>query len=149
MMKNKNLQTNEELEFIEFRTEGKKVYVNLYQSVIQAGFPSPADDFLEQQISLDERYLSHPDSTYLVRVKGNSMYPTLIEGDILIVRSDLIIQDNMIAIVSLNNAHFTVKRMDLKNKFLVPDNPKFKKIAITEEDQLRYLGRVVTIIRDL
>lgn len=143
------LSLDDELEFIPFKTEGNKIYVNYYREEIQAGFPSPAEDFIEQKLSLDERYLSHPDSTYLVRVKGNSMYPTLLEKDILVVRSDVELSQNKIAIVSVNKSAFTVKRVDLNNKELIPDNDSFPRIKIGEEDTLRYLGVVIAVFRDL
>lgn len=146
---NNHLELNDELEFIPFKTEGNKIYVNYYRDEIQAGFPSPADDFIEQKLSLDERYLSHPDSTYLVRVKGNSMYPTLLEKDILVVRSDVDLTQNKIAIVSVNKSAFTVKRIDIKKKQLIPDNQSFPKILIGENDTLRYLGVVTAVFRDL
>ncbi|SMC81544.1 LexA family protein [Moheibacter sediminis] len=145
----KKFSLDDELEFIPFKTEGNKIYVNYYRDEIQAGFPSPADDFIEQKLSLDERYLSHPDSTYLVRVKGNSMSPTLLEKDILIVRSDVDLTQNKIAIVSINKAAFTVKRIDINKKQLIPDNQSFSKIPIGENDTLRYLGVVIAVFRDL
>lgn len=140
---------DDELECISLKVNDEKTYVNFFQEEIQAGFPSPAEDFVEKKLSLDERYLSHPDSTFLVRVKGNSMFPTLLEGDVLVVRTDLDTVHDKIAIVSLNNAAFTVKRLDLKNQTLVPDNPKFPKIRISEQDSLRSLGLVVAVFRDL
>lgn len=143
------LKFSKEIELIPFRIEGKNAYVNYYQDEIQAGFPSPAEDFVEQKLSLDEKYLSHPDSTFLVRVKGNSMYPTLLEKDILVVRSDLELINNKIAIVSINKLAFTVKRIDLKNKQLIPDNEDYTKITINEDDSLKYLGVVVAVFRDL
>ncbi|MGB6083121.1 LexA family protein [Moheibacter sp.] len=150
-MMNKRIRPplDEELEYISLKINEEKNYVSFFGEEIQAGFPSPAEDFVEQKLSLDERYLSHPDSTFLVRVKGSSMFPTLLEGDILVVRTDLDAVHHKIAIVSLNNAAFTVKRLDLKNKKLIPDNQKFQSIPITENDNLRVLGLVTAVFRDL
>ncbi|APD05902.1 protein MucA [Flavobacteriaceae bacterium UJ101] len=145
-----NISKDSEIELIPFKTDGMKVYVKYYSDGVQAGFPSPAEDFTELPLSLDEKFLSKPESTYLVRVKSDSMEPTLIEGDILIVRSDLPITHNKIVIASLNSDAFTVKRF-LKTKdqnTLSPDNTKYKPVSIAEEDTVLYLGQVVSLVRE-
>lgn len=139
----------DELELVPYRVEGNNVYVPYYESGVQAGFPSPADDFKEQQLSLDARLLSKPNSTFIVKVKGNSMYPTLHIGDFLIVRSDLDLKDDSIAIVSVNNNEFTVKRFDKERKLLIADNTDFENIQILEEDVILPRGVVKHLVRDL
>ncbi len=138
-----------EIENLPFRVSNNGLYVKYFESGVQAGFPSPADDFKEQKLSLDEKYLSKPNSTYIVRVKGDSMYPTLHIGDILVVRTDIDLDDDKIGIISLNNTEFTVKRFDkLKNK-LIADNKDFSSIELMEEDTLMCLGVVMQLIRDI
>ncbi len=146
-----DLSKNAEIEILPFRTNGNKIYVKYYEDGVQAGFPSPADDFKELPLSLDEKYLSKTESTYLVRVKSDSMEPTLLENDILIVRSDLPIEDNKIVIASVNSAAFTVKRFKetKTNRLLSPDNRKYQPIPIQEDDTVLYLGRVVSLVRDI
>ncbi len=139
---------NEELELIPFSNDTEKRYVNYFGGV-QAGFPSPAEDFLGKKISLDEKYITKPNSTYIIKIRGNSMHPTLQNGDIVIVRSDKELQDNDIAIVSINNSDYTVKRFDKKNSQFIPDNLKFKAIEVGEEDVVICLGIVKHLIRDL
>ena len=112
----------EELEEIPFNPSSEKLTAPYYQEGIQAGFPSPAEDFLEQRISLDEKYLSDYEATYLIRVVGESMYPTLQKGDILIVKANEELKHNQIVIVSVNNTDYTVKRYDMINKLLISDN---------------------------
>ena len=142
-------QFGSEIENLAFSIRNEGVYVKYFESGVQAGFPSPADDFKEQKLSLDEKYLSKPNSTYIVRVKGDSMYPTLHVGDILVVRTDVNLSDNKIGIISLNNTEFTVKRFDkLKNK-LIADNKDFSNIELMEEDTLMCLGVVMQLIRDI
>jgi DNA polymerase V len=138
---------NDELELIPFNTENDKRHIN-YFGEVQAGFPSPAEDFIGKKISLDEKYITKPNSTYIIKIRGNSMNPTLQNGDIVIVRSDKELQDNDIAIVSINNSDYTVKRFDKKNSQFVPDNPKFKAIEVEEEDVVICLGIVKHLIRD-
>lgn len=142
-------QFGSEIENLPFRVSNEGVYVKYFESGVQAGFPSPADDFKEQKLSLDEKYLSKPNSTYIVRVKGDSMYPTLHVGDILVVRTDVNLDDNKIGIISLNNTEFTVKRFDKNKEILIADNKDFNNIEIKEEDTLMCLGVVMQLIRDI
>jgi len=123
--------------------------VHFFPEGVQAGFPSPANDFSEQKLSLDARYLTKPNSTFIIQVVGNSMYPTLQENDLLIVRSDLVLEDRKVCIVSVNHTDFTVKRFDKTAKKLIADNPDFEDIEIAEQDILYCLGVVETFFRDL
>lgn len=77
------------------------------------------------------------------------MYPTLQIGDILIVKSDLDLKDNKIAIVSINNSDYTVKRYSKRKKTFVADNSEYPNIDIEEEDSILCLGVVKNLIRDL
>lgn len=138
-----------ELMNISFKKGDDLSGVKFYEQGVQAGFPSPAEDFKEQKLSLDEKYLSNPNATYLVKVVGESMLPTLQPNDILVVKSDKELTDNCIAILSVNNTDFTVKRFDKKEKVLVADNPDFKNIKLNEEDTLLCLGVVKHLIRDI
>lgn len=140
---------SDELQNLPFKIENKKVYVKYYDEGVKAGFPSPAEDFQDVPLSLDEKYLHHPESTYLIKVVGNSMYPTLHIGDILIVKANISFEDGMIGIVSVNNTDFTVKRLDKKHKQLIADNNDFENIKVNENDTLICLGIVKHLIRDL
>lgn len=142
-------QFGSEIENLPFRISEEGIVVNYFEDGVQAGFPSPADDFKEQKLSLDEKYLSKPNSTYIVRVKGDSMYPTLHVGDILVVRTDVNLDDNKIGIISLNNTEFTVKRFDKEKNKLIADNKDFSNIELREEDTLMCLGVVMQLIRDI
>ena len=149
IIKLSKLKFSQEIEILPFEVKEDSVEVKFYSEGVQAGFPSPADDFKEEKLSLDKRYLSNPDSTYLIRVAGNSMVPTLEINDILVVRSDFELKDNCIVIVSVNNTEFTVKRYNEDNKELIADNPDFPNIKIGEDDTLICLGIVKNLIRDL
>ena len=137
---------SKEIELIELKDQSQS-FVNFFESV-QAGFPSPADDYQVKKLSLDERYLSKKNSTFIVKVVGNSMNPTLIEKDLLVVRSDLNIEDGQIGIFSVNSSEFTVKRLDVKRSILIADNKNHKNITINESDTIISLGRVVTLFRE-
>lgn len=138
-----------ELINLPFKVDNNKVYVNYFEEGVQAGFPSPAEDFKETPLSLDEKYLQNPDATYLIKVAGDSMYPTLQVGDLLIVKSDEEFSDNDIGIVSVNQTEFTVKRFDKLKETLIADNKEFPNITINEEDTLICLGVVKQLIREL
>lgn len=140
---------SDELVNLPFRTKENKVFVKYYEQGVQAGFPSPAEDFKEVPLSLDEKYLQDPESTYLIRVVGNSMYPTLMVNDILIVKAGKPLNDGDIAIVSVNQTDFTVKRFDSDSKTLVADNEEFPNIKVGVDDTLICLGIVKQLIRDL
>jgi DNA polymerase V len=136
-----------DLEILPFESN-EKVYAK-YFGEVPAGFPSPAADFEGNRLSLDEKYITHPESTYLVKVKGNSMHPTLQIGDILIVKSDLDMKNDSIAILSINNSDYTVKRFNKKKKMFIADNKDFPPIEIQEDDIIQCLGVVKNLIRDL
>lgn len=140
---------SDELELVPFRISQEGIHVPYYEDGVQAGFPSPADDFKEQLLSLDKRFLNKPNSTFIVRVKGNSMHPTLFIGDFLIVRADLNLEDNDIGILSVNNNDFTVKRLDKPNNVLIADNDDFPNIEIDHHDVIQCRGVVKHLVRDL
>ena len=136
-----------ELEILQYESN-EKIYANYFGGV-QAGFPSPAEDFSHKKLSLDEKYISNPNNTFIIKVRGNSMYPTLQIGDILIVKSDLDLKDNNIGIVSINNNDYTVKRFSKRKNTFVADNKEYPNIEVLEEDTILCLGVVKHIIRDL
>jgi DNA polymerase V len=136
-----------EIEVLPYETN-ENLYAQ-YFGEVPAGFPSPAADFEGKRLSLDERYIQHPECTYLVRVKGDSMNPTLQKGDLLIVKSDLEMTNNSIAVLSINNAEFTVKRFNKRKKMFVADNEAFPAIEIQEDDIIQCLGVVKHFLRDI
>ena len=110
----------------------------LYLANIKAGFPSPADDFLDKSIDLNEHLISHPAATFLVRVSGDSMIKAgIFPGDILVVDKSLEAKNRDIVIGVVDN-EFTVKRY-IKNSngsFLYPENPNYRAIKMTEGSQI-------------
>jgi DNA polymerase V len=113
-----------------------------------AGFPSPADDYIEQNLDLNEFLIKHPSATFFVRVAGESMIGAGInDGDILIVDRALDARDGSI-IIAVLDGEFTVKRLvKHDNKVcLVPENPKFRAIEITEGRDFDIWGVVTNVI---
>lgn len=119
-----------------------------YEGGVAAGFPSPADDYLERELDLHELLVDHPAATFFVRVQGESMSGAgLASGDILIVDRSLSPQSGKI-VVALLNGEFTVKRLlrEGEQVSLVPDNPRYKSIVVTSEDDFQIWGVVTYVI---
>jgi len=112
-----------------------------------AGFPSPADDYIEERIDLNKKLIRHPEATYLIRVMGDSMVGDRIEdGDFLIVDRALETGHNDI-ILGVVNGEFTVKRLIKKADrwYLVATNPKYPPFEITPEVDFEIWGKVTYI----
>ena len=117
---------------------------------IPAGFPSPAQDYVDGILDLNKELIQHPAATFYARVVGDSMYPSIKDGDLLVVDRSLDAFDDCIAVCCLNS-EFTIKRMDLSNKDkgfirLVPDNPKYEPIIVTEDEEFILWGVVRYVI---
>ncbi|MBW8308380.1 MAG: translesion error-prone DNA polymerase V autoproteolytic subunit [Candidatus Paracaedibacteraceae bacterium] len=111
------------------------VFLNLYLSRVQAGFPSPADHYVQKSLDLNEHLIEHPAATIFVRVAGNSMVGAGIHPeDILVVDRSLKAKHNSIVIAVLNG-ELTVKRLKLQSNrcVLAPENSDYSEIVITEE----------------
>mgnify|MGYP001343412683 CR=1 FL=1 len=120
----------------------------LYLSPVAAGFPSPAEDYIDRKLDLNEQLIRNPASTFFVRVDGDSMRDASIaSGDILVVDRSLAPRNNAIAIAAING-ELTVKRLKkvLSRLWLVPENPEFPPIEIVPEMQFEIWGVVTYII---
>ena len=117
---------------------------------IRAGFPSPAQDYVDGILDLNKELIQHPAATFYARAVGDSMYPGIKDGDLLVVDRSLDAFDDCIAVCCLNS-EFTIKRIDLSNKDkgfirLVPDNPKYEPIIVTEDEEFILWGVVRYVI---
>jgi DNA polymerase V len=124
-----------------------KVKLPLILIRMQAGFPSPADDYIQERIDLNKKLILHPEATYLVRVMGDSMVGDRIhDGDYLIVDRALEVNNNDIVLAVLNR-EFTVKRLVKKTNrwYLVASNPKYLPFEIMPEMDFEIWGKVTYI----
>lgn len=131
--------------------ENKGYQLPLYGSKVAAGFPSPADDYIEAKLDLNEHLIKHPAATFFVRVSGNSMIDAGIhENDILIVDRSLKPEHGKIAVVALDG-QLTVKRLHQKNNklFLMPENKNFKPIEVAENSDIYVWGIVTNVIHSV
>ncbi|HRN70071.1 MAG TPA: translesion error-prone DNA polymerase V autoproteolytic subunit [Candidatus Woesebacteria bacterium] len=118
---------------------------------IPAGFPSPADDFVDTKLDLNEYLIKHPAATFFVRVSGNSMIKAgIYSEDILIVDRSLDYHNGSI-IIAVLNGELTVKRLkiDKKRIFLISDNNLHKEIEVTEAENFRVWGVVTSVIHKI
>ena len=120
-------------------------------SDIKAGFPSPADDFLDIPLDLNKKLIQNPPSTFFVRVQGDSMIGARINnGDLLIVDKSLSPLNGDIAICYLNG-EFTVKQLKFeKNSItLMPANDKYTPIIVSTDSDFMIWGIVRHIIKSI
>jgi DNA polymerase V len=123
-------------------------YCPLYSSRVQAGFPSPADDYIEAHLDLNEHLIKHPAATFFVKAEGDSMIGAHIQsGDLLIVDRSLTPTHGKIVIAAIQG-ELTVKRLyQQQGKVqLIPENPNYPVIDVTESSELVIWGVVTHII---
>lgn len=123
----------------------------LTQTGISAGFPSPADDFKEFKISLDKTLVKNKEATFYAKVSGQSMVGAgLDDGDLLVVDRSLEPQHNSIAVCFIDG-EFTVKRLqvDKDGVALLPANPAYKPIKVTDDNDFQIWGIVTHVIKKL
>jgi DNA polymerase V len=125
-----------------------KQSIPLFLNPVQAGFPSPAEDYVEATLDLNEYLIDRPAATYFVRVAGDSMINAGINsGDILIVDRSKSPKSGEIVVAQIDN-DFTVKRYHQGKDGVVlsPENEDFKAVKISD-DQLITMGVVTGVVR--
>lgn len=145
MKKNKGINPVFEIFSVD---QSQQVEFPLYSNTISAGFPSPADDFLEKKLDLNKYLIHNSASTFLVRVNGHSMINAGIsDGDILVVDRSLEPENNKI-VIGIINGEFTVKRIvkKVKRLFLQPENENYQPVEITEDTDFKIWGIVTYTI---
>jgi len=126
-----------------------EVRLPLYASRVPAGFPSPADDYLESTLDLNRYLIDDAPATFMVRVKGDSMIGAGIsEGDILVVEKGRAPQHQQI-VLAVIDGEFTVKRLHHRDGklALLPENPAYQPIEILDGQELTVWGVVTACIK--
>lgn len=116
---------------------------------IQAGFPSPADNYITETIDLNKELVRHPAATFYGRVSGDSMIEEGIEpGDILVIDRSIEPDSGDLAVCCIDG-EFTLKRIKLeKNRvWLIPSNEMFDPILVTPENEFSVWGVVTHTIK--
>ncbi|MEN8125514.1 MAG: translesion error-prone DNA polymerase V autoproteolytic subunit [Bacteroidota bacterium] len=118
---------------------------------ISAGFPSPADDFLDISIDLNKELIQNPSATFYGRVKGDSMVDAgLSDGDLLIIDKSLEPTNDKIAVCFIDG-EFTVKRIRIERDiiWLIAENKNYKPIKVTSDNDFIIWGIVTTVIKSV
>ena len=132
-------------------TEGKREVVIELSSIggVSAGFPSPADDFLDSPIDLNKELIDNPSATFYGRVSGDSMIDLGInDGDLLIIDKSKPVQNGKIAVCFVDG-EFTMKQIKIEEDccWLVPANKKYTPIKITEDNDFIVWGIVIHVVK--
>jgi len=126
-----------------------EIELSLVEASVSAGFPSPADDYLEERLDLNKVLIENPSSTFYARVKGESMaLAGISDGDLLVIDKSKT-PANRSVVVCLIDGEFTVKRLEKHRGdfFLMPENPDFKPIKIKPENEVKIWGVVTYTIK--
>ena len=148
IMKLKNIDTTKSIELY-IPDVSSKVRIPFFVIGISAGFPSPADDFIELSIDLNKEFIKHKYTTYFARVKGHSMKNAGInDGDLLIIDKSLEPQNNKIAVCQIDG-EFTVKRIKIEKDiiWLIAENEDYQPIKVTPENNFVIWGIVIHSIK--
>jgi DNA polymerase V len=124
--------------------------IPLFSDAVPAGFPSPATDYCERKLDLNELCIQHPAATYFVRAQGDSMIEAgIFPGDVLVVDRSINASHGDIVIVSVNG-ELTVKQLETKPKMrLVPMNSKYAPIDVPDDADLEVFGVATSVIHSL
>ncbi len=112
---------------------------------VSAGFPSPATDYVQDEIDLNNELIKNPPATFLIRVQGNSMTEhKIINGDLLVVDRSLNLKNDCIAIINFNNELVVKNIIKENNNFYIKN--RAEKILINENSDVNIWGIVTYII---
>lgn len=125
-----------------------RIELPLFSHKVVAGFPSPADDYIDKHLDLNEKLIRNKEATFLLVVEGDSMQKVgILDGDILIVDRSITPADGKIVIAALDG-ELTVKRLSVKSTgtWLVPENDFYPPIPVREESDMVIWGVVTATI---
>jgi DNA polymerase V len=120
-----------------------------FTSSVPAGFPSPADDYIESSLDLNEYLIKHPSSTYFARAAGDSMIERgIMDKALLIVDRAIEPRQGQVVIAAING-ELTCKILDIQNKKLLAANPAYAPVLLNEDSDLLLEGVVIHVINTL
>jgi DNA polymerase V len=123
----------------------------LYLEPISAGFPSPAEDYVQDFLDLQRLVVKNPAATFFLRVSGDSMRGAGInDGDLLVVDRSRPVSSGRVVIASLEG-ELTVKRLIKRGPrlFLAPENPDYAEIDVTDQEDATVWGVATYVIHKL
>lgn len=127
-----------------------KQQIPFYSDPVKAGFPSPAQDYVERTLDLNELCIRHPNATFFVRVEGDSMIEAgIYDGDVLVVDRSVDAEHGDIVVAAVGN-DFTVKELCTRPSLcLLPRNPAYQPIRPRSGEELNIFGVVTNVIRQM
>lgn len=138
---------SEVIEIFKFE-DGERKEIPLFASPIKAGFPSPAEDYIENRIDLNRDLIKNPDSTFYGKAASDSMEPLIYTGSLLIIdrAAETCHGDIVLAHIS---GEFCMKRLSINEKGirLVSENPNYSPIRITGEMDFSVWGKIIHAIQ--
>ncbi len=149
VMKLKYLTSHKNIDF--YNSDAETELSLPFTGHISAGFPSPAEEYLELSLDLNKALIKHPSATFFGRVKGQSMRDAGIqEGDILVIDKSLNPTNGKKAVCYIDG-EFTLKtlKVDKTGVWLMPANPDYKPIRVTEENDFIVWGIVTYVIHKM
>ena len=125
--------------------------IPLLLTPVSAGFPSPADDYKEKSLDLNEHLIKHPAATIFVRANDDSMIKAgIFTGDLLIVDKSLKPIDKKVVIVSCDGFMMIRRFRKIKNRiYLMPENPEYKPVEIFDGMDIEIIGIATTVIHQV
>ena len=131
--------------------EPKAIALPLFSVAISAGFPSPADDYLEGHLDLNRYLIAQPTATFFMRFEGEPMIESgLHQGDLLIVDRSIDPIDGKIVVAAIDG-DLTVRRLQLRGRAiqLLSENPNCQTIYVSKDSEFQIWGVITYVIRAL
>ncbi|WP_158784785.1 translesion error-prone DNA polymerase V autoproteolytic subunit [Pantoea sp. BAV 3049] len=136
------------MQFISPSTLNKLLPLPLFIERVPCGFPSPAQDYVEERLDLNKLMIRHPSATYFVKVSGDSMIEAGIgDGDLLVVDRSLTAEHGDIVIAAIDG-EFTVKELCTRPSLqLRPRNSSYSPILFHSDEALEIFGVVTFTLK--
>lgn len=128
--------------------QNQTIPLPLFLERVSCGFPSPAQDYVEDSLDLNKLVVKHPSATYFVRVSGDSMIGAGIsDGDLLVIDRSLTAVHGDIVVAAVAG-EFTVKELQTRPTLrLVPHNVNYSPIVFQAEEELQLFGVVTFTLK--
>lgn len=136
------------MQFIRPQDFGTALSLPLFIERVPCGFPSPAQDYIEERLDLNKLAIKHPSATYFVKVSGDSMRGVgITDGDLLIVDRSLTAQHGDIVVAAVAG-EFTVKELRTRPVLqLIPHNNHYSPITFQDAEELEIFGVVTFTLK--
>lgn len=132
---------------------GEKTPIPLAEQSVKAGFPSPAQDYMEGEIDLNDVLIRHREATFYVRISGDSMQDAgILDGDLAVVDRQIEASDGNF-VIAFVDGEFTIKQFKIDESgtfgWLVPWNKHFSPIRVDETNRFMIWGVVTYVIHQM